>query len=220
MRLVSKKVLVVVLIISIQGCVAPISYQTVIPEIPKGTKGAVNKSLIDIKLSELAISAQVQAFDWDGRHLPPPLGVWVNIKPLKGPLTLQTLQIRLRVDEGDELAAISYLGPDVKWFSPRAFAAGCGPRFYRTGIGITRNSVTFSQISITEANNNVGIFRPSDEPISIESESCFIFWFDTSSLPNHAYVLTIDGLKSDNNIVLIPDIHFKQGEVTDWRGFP
>ena len=216
----SKRLLLAVPLLLLQGCFVPISYQAAIPELPAGASGEIQKNIIEIELPELTLATQVQAFDWDGSYLPPPLGVWLVFEPLKGPLTLRTSQVTLRVDNNAEMTAISYLGPDVKWFSPRALAAGCGPRFYRTGIGITRNSATYSRISIIEANNNVGIFRPSDTAVTIESESCFIFWFDTNSLPNHSYALGVRGVKLDDSAVSIPDIYFNQGELTDWRGVP
>ena len=209
-----------ILIIASTGCVAPMAYKTVVPELPQATQGEINHNIIEINLPELTLSTQVQAIEWNGRSIPPPLGIWMNIKPLKGPLSFQTSQVKLKVDGNDEIPSISYYGPKTKWFSPRAFAAGCGPRFYRTGIGLTRNSLTNAYKSIMETNKNVGIYRPSDDPIKVESDSCFLFWFDTDALPVHTFILNVHEVRLGNSEISIPEIHFKPGEITEWRGFP
>lgn len=203
----------------LSGCIAPMTYQVAVPEeLPGSIKGEIHEDIIEVNLPELTLLVQVQAFDWDGQYLLPPLGVWLNINPTNGPLMFRTTGITLKSDGDDPLPPISYLGPAVKWFSPRAFAAGCGPRFYRTGIGLTRLGV--SQESVISANNAAGIYRPSGDAISIDSEKCFMFWFDTDSLPDHTFVLSINGIMKNDKEVLIPDLSFSKGTVTTVRGFP
>jgi len=206
------------LVLVLTGCVAPINYQTAVPQLPFGMAGKLHKDIIEINLPELTLLAEVQAFDWGGQYLLPPLGVWIDIKPIGGVVTLNTTQVTLKSDEDAPISAISYLGPGTKWFSPRALAAGCGPRMYRTGIGLTRIGV--SQESVRNADNDVGIYRPSETPIAIEKDSCFMFWFDTDSLPDHTFVLSIQGLKRSGKEIAIPNIRFQEGTVNEIRGFP
>lgn len=222
MRLIIiKGIFLVILPLVLQGCVAPMSYEAAIPEIPQGIDADTHKNIIEINLPEFKLMAQIQAFDWDGEYLPPPLAVWMDINPLKGPVSLDTTQVKLKSDDDDAITAISYLGPDKKWFSPRAFAAGCGPRYYKTGIGISRLAISqTSVIEVNEYSNNAGIYRPTETPVVIESDSCFMFWFDTDSLPDHKFVLSIGNLMQNGQEIPVPDIYFKKGKVTDWKGFP
>ena len=206
-------------VLILYGCIAPMSYQVAVPQLPsENISGKVHQDIIEINLPELTLFAQVQAFDWGGQYLLPPLGVWINIESKNGPLMIKTMGVTLKSDADEPLTPVSYLGPGTKWFSPRAFAAGCGPRIYRTGIGISRMGV--SQESVMSANNNVGIYRPSENAISVDSENCFMFWFDTDSMPDHTYILSIAGILKDGREVLIPNLRFSKGTVTTIRGFP
>jgi len=206
-------------VLLLSGCVASMRYQVAVPEpLPQGLSGEIHKDIVELKLPELTLLAQVQAFNWEGQYLLPPLGVWIDIEPQAGPVTIKTLGTTLTSDMDEPLTAVSYLGPDRKWFSPRAFAAGCGPRFYRSGIGLTRLGV--SQESVMAADNAVGIYRPSDKALTIADDSCFMFWFDTDPLPNHTFVLSIDGLMKDGQKIDIPALRFSEGTVSTIRSFP
>jgi hypothetical protein len=124
----------------------------------------------------------------------------------------------LKSDDAEPLQAVSYLGPSTAWWSPRAFAAGCGPREYHTGIAISNISV--SRQAVMNADAASGIFRPSSRTVSIDAKQCFMFWFDTDSRPDHVFILSIDGVTRDGNKVLIPDLQFEKGTVSTVRGFP
>ncbi|RRJ82265.1 hypothetical protein D0544_10275 [Aestuariirhabdus litorea] len=206
-----------VLAFLLSACVANVQYQAAVPLIPSGTVGKIHNELIELKLPKVTLYAQLQAFNWSGQYLLPPLGLWLNIEPHKGPLSLTTAKVLL-LSDGSQARTVSYLGPDSAWFSPRALAAGCGPRFYRTGIGLTRFGA--SQESVLSADNSLGIFRPSEQPVSFENTSCFMFWFDTDSLPSHNFILKVDGLSSDGERIEIPEIQFQQKTLRQFRAFP
>jgi hypothetical protein len=204
-------------LVVLTGCVAPIKYQTAVPQLPAGSSGQIHSDIIELNLPELTLYIQLQALDWDGQYLLPPLGLWMNIEPLSKPIAISTLGVKLTSD-GKTAETVSYLGPDKHWFSPRALAAGCGPRFYRTGIGLSRFGA--SQESVINANNELGIIKPSERPISMDKEGCFMFWFDTDPLPNHTFLLDIDGISYQGKQISVPQIKFQKGTISEIRGFP
>lgn len=207
------------LILSLSACVVPIKYDASVPvEVPSGFDGKINDQTITLQLPELSISTQVQAYDWDGQYLLPPLGVWIEFDPKDGWIKLDPQDVTLKSDEGDALTAVSFLGPSDAWQSPRALAAGCGPRFYRSGIGISRIAV--SQEWVMEANNSAGIYRPTFGPVHSVGKKCFMFWFDTDPMPNHNFTLLIGGITIDGKKVTVPEIYFHNGSLTTFRGIP
>lgn len=206
------------------GCLGPPwskrTYETVVPGLPKDAIGEIDKSIIKLHLGSLTLSTQVQAFDLDGRFIAPPLGVWINIKPQQGTLLFQTSQVKLKIEGQDEISPVYYLGPETKWLSYWTLAAGCGPSVYRRGLDeITGNPSPNTDISIKNVKNSIGIYRPSDEPIQVAKESCFILWFDTDSLPDYGLILDIEGIKHEGNgnEVFIPEIHFKPVRIKELR---
>ncbi|UCH48877.1 MAG: hypothetical protein JSU95_03480 [Betaproteobacteria bacterium] len=215
-RVLAGRVSVLVALV-LSACVAPIRYETAIPQLPTGSQGRIQSDLIELDLPELTVQAQLQAINWSGQYLLPPLGLWLNIEPKSDSVRLNTARISL-VSDGQVTPTVAYLGPDTAWFSPRALAAGCGPRFYRTGIGLTRLAV--SQEAVNRADNEMGIFRPSDEPILLKKASCFMFWFDTDPQPDHTFELKLEGFSYNGNPVVIPHILFEKGTVGQVRGFP
>jgi hypothetical protein len=211
--------LILGLTVLLSGCFVPITYDVSVPqEIPPGSVGKIRKDIIELELSGLNLSAQVQAYDWDGQYLYKPLGVWLELEPLAGSLTIDTRSVSLRSDDSDALQPIAFLGPSNSWWSPRAFAAGCGPRRYHSGIAIT--NIAVSQKEVFAANAEAGIFRPSASEITIEEKKCFMFWFDTDTLPDHIFVLTIDGISQDGSPVSVPEIRFEKGSIFTLRGIP
>jgi hypothetical protein len=201
------------------GCFVPIKYQASLPrEVPPGSTGKTSKETIRLELPELTLSAQVQSYDWGGTYLLKPLGVWVELDASDGRFTLDARHVTLESDEGGALQPVSFLGPANSWHSPRAFAAGCGPRIFRSGIAITNIGV--SQESVWEANEEAGIFRPSVGAVPFEGKKCFMFWFDTDPLPDHLFTLSLHGISRDGKRVSIPEIHFEKGSVWTIRGFP
>ncbi len=201
------------------GCFVPLKYDApVLQEVPMGYEGEIHKDIAELNLPELTLLAQVQAINWDGSYMLEPLGVWLEFQPLNGNITLDTRSVTLKSDDAEALAAVSYLGPSIAWWSPRAFAAGCGPRIYRSGISITNSGIL--RQSVLSAGGLQGIYRPSSEAISIEDKSCFMFWFDTDAQPDHTFVLSITGVTTSGNDVLIPELRFQQGTVSTIRGFP
>lgn len=201
----------------LSACVANVQYDAAVPVIPEQVRGELHNELVELRFPQLTLYAQLQAFDWDGQYLLPPLGLWLNIDPKGKPLTITTSKVTL-LSDGEPAPSVAFLGPDVAWFSPRALAAGCGPRFYRTGIGLTRFGA--SQESVLKADNTLGIFRPSEEPIRFTETSCFLFWFDTDSLPTHEFLLSIKGVSIEGKEIEIPDIQFKKGTLNQLRVFP
>lgn len=203
----------------LSGCFVPLKYDVSVPqEIPSGSAGEIHKDIIELKFPDLTVLAQVQAFDWDGTYLLRPLGVWVDFEPLNGAFTLDTRLVTLKSDQEEALQPVSYLGPSTSWWSPRAFAAGCGPRRYHSGIAITNIGV--SQEAVMEARAEAGIFRPSAEAVPIEGKRCFMFWFDTDPMPDHTFILSIDGVRKDGRELRVPNIRFEKGTVSTVRGFP
>jgi len=201
------------------GCFIPMSYDVSVPrEIPPGTTGKIRKDIIELELPGLRLSAQVQAYDWNGQFLYKPLGVWLELEPLAGSLTLDTRTVSLKSDDDGALQPIAFLGPSNSWWSPRAFAAGCGPRRYHSGIAIT--NIGLSQKSVLEANAEAGVFRPSAKVITIEEKKCFMFWFDTDTLPGHIFTLSITGVSQDGKLVPVPEMQFKKGSISTLRGIP
>jgi hypothetical protein len=96
------------------GCFVPMSYDVSVPrEIPPGTTGKINNETITLDLPDLTLSAQVQAYDWDGTYLLKPLGVWLELQPLNGSALLDPQQVTLKSNGGDDLDAVSFLGPSV-----------------------------------------------------------------------------------------------------------
>jgi hypothetical protein len=201
------------------GCFVPLKYDvSVLQEIPAGFEGEIRKDVAELNLPELTLLAQVQSFHWSGSYMIEPLAVWLAFSPLDGPITLDTRSVTLQSDDDEPMQAISYLGPATPWWSPRAFAAGCGPRIYRTGISISNSGV--SRQSVMRAGGLQGIYRPSPEAISIESASCFMFWFETDPLPEHVFVLSITGVTKNGQQILLPDMRFEKATVSTVRGFP
>lgn len=207
-----------IIVIASSGCV-PIKYDASVPlEVPPGLIGKISKQTIELELPELTLSAQIQAYDWDGQYLLKPLGVWIEVNPRNGWVILDPRLVMLKSDQGDYLKAVSFLGPSESWYSPRALAAGCGPRRFHSGIAITNIAVT--QEWVMQANNAAGIFRPSIGPVTSEGQKCFMFWFDTDPKPNHNFVLIIDGITIDGMKLSIPKILFKEGSLTSVRSIP
>lgn len=201
------------------GCVVPLKYDVSVPQkIPPGSAGEIHKDIIELNFPDLTILAQVQAFDWDGTYLLRPLGVWLDFEPANGAFTLDTRLVTLKSDEEEALHAVSYLGPSTAWWSPRAFAAGCGPRRYHSGIAITNIGV--SQKAVMEARAEAGIFRPSEKAVPIDGKRCFMFWFDTDPMPDHTFILSIGGVRNNGRDLRVPDIRFTKGTVSTVRGFP
>jgi hypothetical protein len=201
------------------GCFVPLKYDvSVLQEIPAGFEGEIHKDIAELNFPELTLLAQVQSFHWSGSYMIEPLGVWLQFNPLDGPVTLDTRSVMLKSDSAEPLQAISYLGPGTAWWSPRAFAAGCGPRIYRSGISITNSGVL--RQSVLNAGGLQGVHRISSEAISIDSKSCFMFWFETDPLPDHVFVLSISGVTKSGREVLIPELRFEKGAVSTVRGFP
>jgi len=200
------------------GCVALTYDVSVLQEIPPGYEGKIHNDIAELNLPELTLYAQVQSFHWSGSYMVEPLGVWVEFEPSGGPIALDTRSVTLKSDASEPLIAISYYGPSTAWWSPRAFAAGCGPRQYRIGISISNSAL--SRQSVLRADGTAGIFKPSSKAISIDGKYCFMFWFDTEPLPAHVFVLSIKGVTRDENDVLIPDLRFEKGTVSTVRGFP
>jgi hypothetical protein len=209
------------LTVVLNGCFVPMSYDVSVPrEIPPGTTGKINNETITLELPDLTLSAQVQAYNWDGTYLLKPLGVWLELRPLNGSATLDPQQVTLKSNGGDDLDAVSFLGPSVAWSSPRAFAAGCGPRRYHSGIAITNLAVSQEWVMEARHIGDAGIFRPSVGPVPIEGKKCFMFWFDTDALPDHIFTLSIDGITMNGQKVPIPKIHFEKRSVSTVRGIP
>ena len=203
----------------IGGCFVPLKYDvSVLQEIPPGFEGEIHSDIVELNLPDLTLLTQVQSFHWSGSYLLEPLGVWMEFEPLNGPLSFDTRAVMLKSDTAEPLQALSYLGPSTAWWSPRAFAAGCGPREYHTGIAISNSAV--SRQAVMNADSFSGIYRPSSTPISIDGKDCFMFWFETEPLPNHVFVLSIGGIKRDGKDILIPDLRFEKGTVSTVRGFP
>lgn len=203
------------------GCFVPMSYDVSVPrEIPPGISGKISNETITLELPELNLSAQVQAYDWDGQYLLRPLGVWLELEPLNGSATLDPQQVTLKSNGEDSLDAVSFLGPSEAWSSPRAFAAGCGPRRYHSGIAITNLAVSQEWVMEAKHIGDAGIFRPSVGPVAIEGKKCFMFWFDTDSLPDHIFTLSIDGITMNGKKVPVPRIQFEKGSVSTVRGIP
>ena len=201
------------------GCFVPLKYDvSVLQEIPPGFEGEIHNDIAELNLPELTLLTQVQSFHWSGSYMVEPLAVWMEFEPLNGPITLDTRLVTLKSDSAEPLQAISYFGPSTAWWSPRAFAAGCGPREYHTGISISNSGI--SRQAVMSADSASGIFRPSSKAISIDSKDCFIFWFETEPLPGHVFVLSIAGITRDGNDILIPDLRFEKGTVSTVRGFP
>ena len=211
--------LVLGLTVLLGGCFVPMSYDVSVPrEIPPGGVGKIRKDIIELELPGLTLSAQVQAYDWNGRYLLKPLGVWLELETLSGPLTLDTRYVSLKSDDDDALQPIAFLGPADSWWSPRAFAAGCGPRRYHSGIAIT--NIGESQKEVMEANAAAGIFRPCVGAVSIAGKKCFMLWFDTDSMPDHIFTLSIDGISQDGKQVPVPEMRFEKGSIFTIRGVP
>jgi len=208
----------IIIFIASSGCV-PIKYNASVPlEVPTGSIGKISKQTISLELPELTLSAQIQAYDWDGQYLLKPLGVWIEVNPRNGWVILDPRLVMLKSDQGDYLKAVSFLGPSESWHSPRALAAGCGPRRFHSGIAIT--NIAVSQEWVMQANNAAGIFRPSIGPVTGEGQKCFMFWFDTDPMPNHSFVLAIDGITIDGMKLSVPKILFKEGSLTSVRSIP
>lgn len=207
------------LLLLASGCAAPIKYDASVPqEIPAGFTGKINRQTISLELPELTLSAQIQAYDWDGQYLLKPLGVWLEVSPRNGWITLDPQQVRLKTDQGPDINALSFLGPSKSWESPGTLAAGCGPRGYGTGIGMTRIAV--SQKSIIEADSASGIYRPSIGPVISQGKNCFMFWFDTDPVPEHEFLLSVDGIFIDGKNVTLPKIRFQKGSLLAPKGIP
>jgi hypothetical protein len=201
------------------GCLIPIKYEASLPrEIPPGSTGTTNDETIRLELAELTLSAQVQSYNWGGTYLLKPLGVWLELEASGGEFTLDARDVTLRSDGDDALQPVSFLGPADSWHSPRAFAAGCGPRIFRSGIAITNIGV--SQESVLEAKAEAGIFRPSVGAVPFEGKKCFMFWFDTDPWPDHVFTLSIQGIRRDGKKVPVPEMHFAKGSVWTLRGIP
>jgi hypothetical protein len=201
------------------GCVIPVRYQASVPQsIPTGFDGRIDNQTITLALPELSVSAQIQAYDWDGQYLLPPLGVWLEFDPGSEWITLDPLGVTLQSDDGDEMQAVSFLGPSRSWFSARALASGCGPRRYHSGMAIT--NIAVSQQSVIDADTDLGIFRPASGPVISNGRACFLFWFDTDSLPDHVFTLSIEGIEIRGSEVRIPAMRFEQGSLTTVGSFP
>ena len=203
----------------LSSCFVPLKYDvSVLQEIPPGFEGEIHKDIAELNLPGLTLLVQVQSFYWGDSYMIEPLGVWLEFDPLNGPVTLDTRALTVNSDGGEPLHAISYLGPSAAWWSPRAFAAGCGPRIYRTGIAIT-NSGLLRQ-SIYAGGGMQGVHRPSSTIISINDKSCFMFWFETEPRPEHVFVLSLGGVTVNGSDLLIPELRFELGTVSTLRGFP
>lgn len=201
------------------GCFVPLKYDvSVLQEIPQGFEGEIHKDVAELNFSEFTFLVQVQSFDWDGARIPGPLGVWMQFTPGEVPLELDTRSVTLRADDSDAIPAMSYLGPATPWWSPRAFAGGCGPRIYRTGIAISNSGL--STRSIHTAGGMQGVRNPSSRIIPINDRVCFMFWFDTEPRPEHVFVLSIDGVTVSGTAVPVPELRFEMATVSTLRGFP
>lgn len=201
------------------GCVVRISYEASVPqEVPLGFSGEIDDQTITLDLPELTLSAQIQAFDWNGSTLPPPLGIWLEFDPSDGWITLDPLAITLSADDGEALQAVAFLGPSRSWFSPRALAAGCGPRRYHSGIAIT--NIGLSPESVLEPDADLGIYPPSIGTVASGGKTCFMFWFDTHTTPDHTYRLRIEDVVIDERVVSVPEIRFRQGSLRFWGSVP
>ncbi|MDH3219841.1 MAG: hypothetical protein OEO19_09935 [Gammaproteobacteria bacterium] len=213
------KCLLLAQVLFLAGCFVPIKYDASVPlEIPSGFEGKISEQTISLDLPELILSAQIQAYDWDGQYLRRPLGVWIELNPKNGWVKFDPQYVTLKTDEEDELSSVSFLGPSNSWHSPRALAAGCGPRRFHSGIAITNIGV--SQEWVVQANNEVGIYRPTVGPVFSEGKKCFMFWFDTDPMPVHTFVLSVGGITVDENKVPVPKILFQNGSLTTFRGIP
>lgn len=196
------------MVLVLSGCVLPISYDASVPqEIPSGYDGKISRQTISLDLPELTLSTQVQAYDGDIGKLRRPLGVWIELDPKSGWVKFDPRYVTLKSDDGDELSPVSFLGPSNAWHSPRALAAGCGPRVYRSGMWITL--IGLSPDMVMRADNSVGIYKPTVGPVFSEGRKCFMFWFDTDPLPVHTFVLSVDGISVDEKSVSVPKIVFQ-----------
>jgi hypothetical protein len=208
-----------VLLVLLGGCFVPLKYDApVLQQVPPGYVGEVHDDVAKLDLDELTLFIQVQAFYWDGSYLAEPLGVWIQFAPKKGPLEIDTRSVTIRSDDSEPIPTLSYLGPATTWWSPRAFAAGCGPRIYRVGISISNSGIL--RQSIYAGGGMQGVQKPSSRIISISDTSCFMFWFETEPRPEHVFVLSIGGVAASGVEVLIPDLRFEMGTVTTLRGVP
>ena len=99
-----------------------------------------------------------------------------------------------------------------------ALTAGCGPRTYQTGTGLTRSGIPRQAILVAEITWDV--YRPTDYPIPLTGEGCFLFWYDTDTSPVHDFTLSIDGLVMGGETIDVPELRFERGTVTAIGGFP
>jgi len=206
-------------IILIGGCVAPIQYEVSIPqEIPAGAAGKIHNETITLEKNQYTLSVQVQAYNWDGQYLLPPLGVWLAFDSRGKVISIDPMLVTLQSDQSNPIQAVSFLGPSVPWQSPRALSAGCGPRFYRSGIGLTRIGV--SQESVLKANVKAGIKRPTVGPVNFQGRKCFMFWYKTDPMPDHVFVLRINGISVNKEKAEPLTLRFKKGVVSTIKGFP
>ena len=187
-------------------------------EIPSGFDGKISKQTISLDLPELTLSTQIQAYDGDVGYLRRPLGVWIELHPKSGWIKFDPQYVTLKSDEEAEISAVSFLGPSKSWHSPRAIAAGCGPRRYRSGIAITNIGVSPEMVML--ADNTVGIYKPTVGPVFSEGRKCFMFWFDTDPMPIHTFVLSVDGISVDEKRVPVPKIDFQNKSLTTIRAVP
>lgn len=225
------RALLVLFLLPLGGCVVPFSYHVSVPqEIPSGHTGKIEKETITLDLADIRVSVQIQAYNWDGQYLLKPLGVWLEVDTKKGVVNLDPEKITLKSDDNEPLQAVSFMGPGDSWHSPRALAAGCGPRRFHTGIAITNIGVSQDQVIAATGEaivlgkppkqKIVKISKPSTGPVSFEGKQCFMFWFDTDPQPDHLFVLSLDGLAREDVSIRIPAISFKKGVVSTVRAVP
>lgn len=201
------------------GCAGPVRYDASVPQgLPPGSTGTIRRQTIRLEFPGLSLSAQVQSYDWSGRHLPEPLGVWLYLDARDGRFAIDPAQVTLSADRSRPLQPVAFLGPADSWRSPRAIAAGCGPRWYAFGMTLTKSAL--SPDDIWWARRERGVERPTVGPVRFAGKKCFMFWYDTDPLPHHAFTLSVAGITRDGKPLAARSIRFAKGRLTGVSTIP
>lgn len=174
---------------------------------------------IFIKKGAAEISMQIQNYTQKNQPPYPPLGIWINIDSLGTGLSLNPGKVFLSVDGSEKIKSFVYLGPSKSWESPRSLGKGCGPRRDSWGWALSKVDIYFDELK--NGNPAKSIFLTKDSNVSINGESCFMFFFDVADTsPNHQFSVSVEGLTEKDVPVVIPNISFQKGTVTKTTLWP
>lgn len=178
------------------GCGATVKRYVSVPDpLPVGISGSISGDIVQLNLEDINISVQVQNF-WPG------LGIWLSLETPGERISLDPGRVELKIDSGEVLAPVKYLGPDKPWQSPRAFGMGCGPRRYSLGWAL-------SKIDLTKA-----VIQSPTGAVPFTGLSCFMLWFDTHPAADQTFILSIGGVRKGERLIAVPELGFRKGLVS------